>query len=101
MGILMSLTVLLDLHLKADALAGAPAMLREILAGTRAFDGCLGVDVLIDSEDPAHLILLERWASVEADAAYREWRAGAGATNLGTLVASPPLLLRFETATDF
>ena len=45
----MALTVLLDLRLKPEAQAGAPAVLRDILAGTRAFEGCLGVDVLIDA----------------------------------------------------
>ena len=94
----MSLTVILDLQLKPESAAAATAMLREILAQTRAFDGCLGVDVLIDTEDARHVILLERWASVEADAAYREWRAGAGATDLGSLLVDPPQLTRFQTA---
>ena len=53
----MAITVLLDLHLKADSLTSAPSMLRDILAGTRAFDGCLGVEVLVDTEDPGHLSL--------------------------------------------
>ncbi|TDW30317.1 putative quinol monooxygenase [Cryobacterium psychrophilum] len=96
----MALTVLLDLRLKPEALTGAPAMLRDILAGTRAFAGCLGVDVLVDSVDPAHVILMERWESVEADAAYREWRAGDGATELGSLLAVAPQLSMFETASD-
>lgn len=96
----MALTVLLDLRLKAEAVADAPAMLREILTDTRAFNGCVGVDVLVDAEDSSHLILLERWASPEADAAYRQWRAGAGATELGSLLASAPQVLQFETASD-
>ena len=96
----MAITVLLDIHLKADSLTSAPSMLRDILAGTRAFDGCLGVEVLVDNEDPGHLILVERWASVERDAAYREWRAGAGATQLGSILASPPLVSHFQTAGD-
>ena len=96
----MAVTVLLDLHLKADSVTSAPSMLRDILAETRAFDGCLSVEVLVDNEDPAHLILFERWASVERDAAYREWRAGAGATQLGTILASPPLVSKFQTASD-
>ena len=96
----MTLTVLLDIHLKAGSLTSAPSMLRDILAGTREFDGCLSVEVLVDNEDPGHLILVERWASVERDAAYREWRAGAGATQLGSILASPPLVSRFQTASD-
>jgi quinol monooxygenase YgiN len=94
----MPLTVILDLQLKPEAVAAAPAMLREILAQTRVFDGCLGVDVLVDTENVAHVILLQRWASAEADAAYREWRAGAGATEIGSLLASAPKLSQFETA---
>ena len=96
----MSLTVILDLQLKPESVAAAPAMLREILAQTRVFDGCLGVDVLVDTENVAHVILVERWASAEADAAYREWRAGDGATKLGTLLASAPTISQFETASD-
>ncbi|MBG6214812.1 quinol monooxygenase YgiN [Cryobacterium sp. CAN_C3] len=96
----MTLTVFLDLQLKPEAVAAAPAMLREILAQTRAFDGCLGVDVLVDTESATHVILLERWASAEADAIYREWRAGAGATELGSLLASAPKISQFETASD-
>lgn len=94
----MSITAHLDLNLKADSLDAAPAMLREILAVTRAFDGCLGVDVLTDSRDPAHVLVVERWASVEHDEAYRAWRAGDGASPLGTILSGPPLLTRFETA---
>lgn len=96
----MTLTVLLDLQLKPESAAAAPAMLRKILAQTRVFDGCLGVDVLVDTENAAHVILLERWASAEADATYRQWRAGAGSTELGSLLASAPQLSQFETASD-
>lgn len=96
----MSISVFLDLRLTPEAVSEAPAMLREILAGTRAFDGCEGVEVLIDQQDPTHLILVERWASTEADAAYRQWRATDGATQLGTLLASAPTSSSFETATD-
>lgn len=96
----MALTVFLDLHVKSEALAGAPAMLRDILTETRAFDGCLGVDVLVDPADPAHLIMLERWASADADAAYRAWRAGAGATELGSLLARAPQVSQYDIASD-
>lgn len=96
----MSLTVLLDLRLNPESVATAPAILREILAETRTFAGCLGVDVLVDITDPAHLILSQQWASGEADAAYREWRAGAGASQLRSLLRQAPEISRFETARD-
>ncbi len=94
----MPITAHLDLTLKTESLATAPAVLRDILADTRAFDGCLGVEVLTDSADPEHFLVVEQWASLEHDAAYRAWRAGDGASALGDLLAAPPVLTRFEAS---
>lgn len=94
----MPITAHLDLNLKTECLPTAPAVLRDILSDTRAFDGCLGVDVLVDSKDPGHLLVVEQWASLEHDAAYRAWRAGEGASGLGEILATPPVLTRFETS---
>lgn len=94
----MPVTAHLDLTLKTDAVPTASAVLRDILSDTRAFDGCLGVDVLVDRNDPAHLVVVEQWASLEHDSAYRAWRAGDGASGLGELLAAPPVLTHFETS---
>lgn len=94
----MPVTAHLDLHLNAEALPTAPAVLRDILSDTRAFDGCLGVDVLVDNEDPAHFLVVEQWVSMEHDAAYRAWRAGDGASGLAELLTAPPVLMHFGTS---
>jgi quinol monooxygenase YgiN len=97
----MAITALLELRVKPEALAqGLHAELHAILSATRAFEGCLGVDVLIDTADPTHIVVVERWASEERDAAYRAWRAGDGKTNLASLVASAPVLTKFSSADD-
>lgn len=93
----MPVTAHLDLTLKTESLPTAPAVLRDILSDTRAFDGCLGVDVLVDKENPAHILVVEKWASLEQDAAYRAWRSTEeGASGLGELLAAPPVLTHFE-----
>jgi quinol monooxygenase YgiN len=96
----MAVVALLELRFQPEALEKAHPMLREILADTRAFEGCLSVDVLIDNEDPAHVVVHETWASVEHDTAYRAWRAGDGATALGTVLAAAPILTIFTPASD-
>ena len=96
----MPITAFLDLQVKAESLADAPAVLHETLIATRSFDGCLGVEVLVDSEDPTHFVLVEKWASLEYDAAYRTFRAGPGKSPLGAILAGPPVLTRFEIATE-
>ena len=95
----MAITALLELRVKAEALdQGLHAELHSILSDTRAFEGCLGVNVLIDTADPTHLIAIETWASEEHDAAYRAWRAGDGQSNLASFLASPPVLTKFTSA---
>src|SRR5271154_2299991 len=97
----MAITAFLELRVKPDALDhGLHAELHEILSDTRAFDGCLGVEVLIDIADPTHIVAVERWASEERDAAYRAWRAGDGKTNLASFLAAPPVLTKFDSADD-
>jgi quinol monooxygenase YgiN len=97
----MAITAFLDLHVKPEALdQGLHTELAAILKDTRAFDGCLGVEVLIDTADPTHFVAVERWESEEHDAAYRAWRAGDGQTNLGSFLAAPPALTKFSAAED-
>ncbi|CAD5995988.1 putative quinol monooxygenase [Agreia sp. COWG] len=95
----MTITSFLDLRILADRVADAPKILADTLADTRAFDGCLGVDVLVDVADPRHFVAVERWQSIEHDDAYREWRTtDAGRSELGTIVSEPPVLTRLSTA---
>lgn len=97
----MTITALLDLTLTPEGVAEAPRVLRETLVATRAFDGCRGVEVLIDADDETHILLVETWDSIESDDAYRAWRlTPAGQSELRTLLASPPRLTRFTSASD-
>jgi quinol monooxygenase YgiN len=97
----VAVTAILDLQFKADSLDSALKAINETLVATRAFPGCLGVTVLVDSGDPAHVILLESWESIEHDRAYREWRASgdpAATSVLGSIMAGPPKLTLFTPA---
>lgn len=95
----MSVTVLLDLRFKAESLAEGTELFRSELVKTRAFDGNLVTDVLVDSDDETHWVIYEVWESVEADDAYRAFRAGDGKiTDLPPLLAAPPVKTRFTTS---
>ena len=96
-----TVTAILDLRLKPEALDDAPAVLHSVLKDTRAFPGCQRLDVLIDQADPAHVVVYEVWESAEADAAYRAWRATPeGKSALGTPLAGAPTMTKFATAQD-
>ena len=95
----MATNAILDLQLKAESLETAHAVIHAILAGTRAFPGCLDIAVLVDAADPAHVVIYETWESIERDQAYRQWRATPeGASGLGAILAAPPKLTKFTVA---
>ena len=95
----VAITAILDLQLKDDSLETANQALHATLTETRAFPGCLGVTVLVDRDDPTHVVLFETWESVEHDRAYRAWRATAeGASAVGPLLAGAPKLTLFTVA---
>ena len=94
----MTVTATLELAIKPESADVALTMIHEVLVATRAFPGNQGVEVLVDAENPLRIVLLERWESLEADASYRAWRAGDGRSNLGSILAGPPVLGLFTTA---
>lgn len=97
----MAITVFFEIRVRPETLdQGVHAELHKILNDTRAFEGCLAVEVLIDRDDPTHIVAVEKWASAEHDAAYRAWRAGDGKTDLASSLASLPVLTKLSSADD-
>ena len=92
----MPVTVLLELKLKPESVAAAREVMGSALKDTRAYDGNLVTDVIVDEVDEAHWIIYERWESVEHDEAYRAFRAGEGKiVELPPLLAAPPVKTRY------
>jgi quinol monooxygenase YgiN len=97
--VVVAITAILDLQLKDDSLETANQALHATLTDTRAFPGCLGVTVLVDRNDPTHVVVFETWESLEHDRAYRAWRASAeGASDVSSILAAAPKLTRFTVA---
>jgi quinol monooxygenase YgiN len=89
------ITSILEIQLKPDAVEEGLAIFARALVDTRAFEGCVSVVVVQDQGDPARIAAIETWESLEADTAYRAWRAGDGRIEgmPGVLAAAPRLLV--------
>jgi quinol monooxygenase YgiN len=96
----MTVTSLLDLRFSPEHLTDGPTYLEQVLSDTRAFEGNLGVQVVNDVNDPAHVIAIEHWISIAHDDAYRAWRSGAGSSGLDEYLDGPAVLTRFEDVLD-
>ena len=95
----MAIIATLDLRFDPTKLDDARTVINRVLTETRAFDGNLGVEVLVDTADTAHFVAVETWESIAHDDAYRAWRATPeGASALGSILAGAPTLTRFEPA---
>ena len=95
----MPVTVLFELRIKPDAVPAARDLMHRTLEVTRAFDGNLGIEVLVDEDDEAHWMMYQLRDTVEHDEAYRSFRAGEGkVTELPPLLAAPPVKTRYVTS---
>ena len=94
----MAVTVILELHFKPESVSAGRDLMGQELQKTRAFDGNLRTDVLVDEENEAHWLIYELWETVEHDEAYRRFRAGEGKlTQLPPLLAAPSVKTRYVT----
>ena len=96
----MAIASVLDFQLRPDAPADAETRISSILSQTRARPGFLAADVARDLDDRRHLVVIEAWESLEADEAYRVWRATPeGASELRDLTEGQIALTRYEPTT--
>lgn len=94
----MSCTIILELSVKPDQMATAKQFFRDILADTRAYDGCESVKVVEHSDAPGTLVLVEGWETRAKYETYFAWRQESGALDkLGPMLAAEPNLRFFDT----
>ena len=95
----MSIRIHLDLQLDPTRLDQGRQVLAEGLVATRAWPGNEGVEVVVDDDDPAHLLVVTSWARTADHDAYAAWRATPeGASGLGDLLATPATKTIFSTS---
>lgn len=96
-GRIMSIVVLLDFRVKADAVEDSKKFFRKILPETRAYTGCQGLDVYSNADDPTNFVFHERWQSKEHYQKYFAWRTGNGSMEeFGSKLAGAPTVRYFN-----
>ncbi len=59
------LTIVANIHAKADKIELIRTELERLIEPTRAEEGCLQYDLHQDNENPAHFLFYENWTSRE------------------------------------
>ena len=74
----MSVLVTLDFNVKPGNVGDIKEWLRGELHHTRGFDGCNGLTIHSDQDDPNHLVFVENWDSRQHYEKYLAWRTERG-----------------------
>ena len=93
----MAIKVFLEIEIKPEILDETLQTFTQMLPDTRAFDGCLGIEVLQDRENPNYIILDEKWETQEQQQKYMKWREENGFTEqISALLSAPPIFKYFD-----
>ena len=93
----MSCMVLLEVKANAGTGADMVGTFKSILPDTRAYDGCLGVEVYQNQDDPDVVVLVEKWESKAHYEKYFGWRQETGLVDqLVQAIQGPPSLRYFD-----
>lgn len=96
MSIILAITVPAAEGKREDLVAA----FNGVLSDTRAFEGCISVDILLATDSPNDLVLFEEWESAEHYDKYRQWRAESGTSviNGSGLTNGTPLTAYYSRA---
>ena len=84
-------TVTLTCTVKSERAAEFISLLKSLLPDTRAYDGCLRVDVYQDQGNAGSILLVEDWTSKQHQEKYQKWRDETGiAEVVGPFLAGDP-----------
>ncbi len=93
----MSVLVLVDGKIKPQSFNDLKNWMRNNLQDTRAFDGCNGITIQRNQDDPNNLVFIENWDSKEQYEKYIGWRTERGdMEKLGGWMAGPPTIRQFD-----
>jgi quinol monooxygenase YgiN len=90
--------VLVELKSQPDDVAELGALLRSTLIPvTRSYEGCEGLSLHVNQDDPGHFLVLQRWTSRKRFESYLEWRRERGdLPRLQELLSGPPTFRYFD-----
>jgi quinol monooxygenase YgiN len=86
----MAVTRLNDFHAAPGKEIALRDFLRAVIALIESAPGCLAVELLLDQEDRAHFVIVERWTGVAAHRAAASRVPAEKMSEVRPLLAAPP-----------
>lgn len=77
-GTSMACQVILELRTKEDCADKARSWFKSVLPDTREFDGCIGLYLVKNQDDPLNFVIIEQWDTRAQYEKYLAWRTERG-----------------------
>ena len=74
----MTCQVILEFKAKIDEIDNIQNFLCEILPDTRSYDGCAGLNIIQNMDDPTDFVIVEQWDTRPHYETYLQWRTDTG-----------------------
>ena len=93
----MAVLVLVEVNVKPESMNDMQTHFKETLPDTRAFDGCQGLALHSNSDDPNNLVVVSNWDSRDHHGRYLAWRTERGDFDqLGSILVGEPSIRYFD-----
>jgi quinol monooxygenase YgiN len=96
----MSVQTLVEVNVKPESVNEFKSFLKDAFPDTRAFKGCLGIELQINQDEPTNMIAVEEWETREDHQKYAAWRTETGFLERISSMLSGPLSIRYFDKTD-
>lgn len=98
----MAVIVTFEVRSKADKQQQMLEFLRGILPDTRAYQGCQGLTLLVDQDQPTSFVVHEQWDTRGHYEHYLAWRHSSGTVAaIAELLDGQPLVRYFDAAATY
>lgn len=87
----MTIKLILEVEIKPEVGAEMEEGMRAAVPDTRAFDGCIAIDVTRRDDNPNAWVIYEEWESKGHHERYIQWRTDTGFFDVwGPMMAGEP-----------
>jgi quinol monooxygenase YgiN len=94
----VSLVVTLEAKSKPEFTDKVKSILRETILETRAFDGCLAIEIHENVNEKGQFMFHEKWESKSKYDAYFSWRSASEAMKtIGPMLVDRPKITYYES----
>ena len=96
----MSILVMREVQIQSDKIADMKSYLIQTVPETRSYDGCQGIDVYFNIDNPGNMVVLQQWESQDHFDKYLQWRKETGVFSKSVSMLTGSLSTRYFERAD-